>query len=291
GAVGVISRLPRPLAWGLGGAVGAVAWLFWRGYRRLARTNVRIVFGNTLSPREQNRLVFRSALNIVREFFESVKWLRLSPDQKRARFTLEGKEHLEAAQAGGKGAIILSAHMSNFPLLSVAFTHSGFPNVFVMRQIKVRKTDAYFDSLEKMVGVEVIDALPRERCAIECIRKLKAGTAVIMALDLDDRDAKVFVDFFGEKASCYTGPIVLARRTGAALVPAFIFRDPDRRYRCVIHPPIPLPEGEEDCLPALEEYNRILESYVRRLPEQWPWIYKRWRTRPPGEPPIYRKGY
>jgi KDO2-lipid IV(A) lauroyltransferase len=286
-----VSRLPRRLARSLGLSAGALAWLFWRGYRRLAAVNLRIVYGDALSPRARRRLIFRSARNMGGEFFESFAWIPLSPERRRSLFTLEGREHLKKARAEGKGTIILTAHLSNFALLSVALTHSGFPNQFVMRQIKVARTDAYFDSLEKRLGVDVIDVFPWGECAIRCLRALKAGTAVIMALDLDDREGRVFADFFGQPASCYTGPIVLARRTGAALVPAFIFREKDRRYRCVVHPAIPLPEGEGDCRPAIESYNRILEGYVRRFPEQWPWIYKRWRTRPPGEPPVYRKGY
>lgn len=288
---GIVARLHRPVARRLGEIAGAAAWLFWRGYRRLADTNLRIAFGDGLSPRARRRLIFRSARNMVGEFFECFAWIALSPARRRALFTLEGAEHLEKARVEGKGAVIVTAHLSAFPLLSVALTSFGFPNYFIMRQLKVARTDDYFNRLERRLGVEVIDVFPWARCAIQSLRALKEGKAVLMALDLDDREGRIFADFFGKKASCYPGPILFARRAGAALIPAFVFRDPDRRYRCVVHPPIPLPEGEEDCRPAIESYNRILESYVRRFPDQWPWIYKRWRTRPAGEPPVYRKGY
>ena len=120
----------------------------------------------------------------------------------------------------------------------------------------------------------------RSRIALDADRN-----ALRLALDV--------VDFFGKPASTYIGPLILARRTGAALLPAFLIRQPDLSYRLIIHPPLSSPASSRDYTRVLEEYNRLLESYIRRYPEQYSWIYKRWKTRPPGEEgeKIYRKGY
>ena len=154
-------------------------------------------------------------------------------------------------------------------------------------------TDDYFNRLEDRLGVEIIDLLPRSRCARECLARLKDNQVIVMALDLDARREGIFVDFFGKPASTYIGPLTLARRTGAVLLPAFLIRQPDRSYRLIIHPPLSSPASSRDYTRVLEEYNRLLESYIRRYPEQYSWIYKRWKTRPPGEEgeKIYRKGY
>ena len=288
--MGLLSRLPGPISRFLGKFLGLVAWLAWRGYRRLARTNIRLALGDSLTCRQQKKFVLKSSQNMAREFLELARWLDLSPERRRRLLKIEGEKHLRSA---GRGAILLTAHLSNFPLISVALTLRGFPNYFVMKQIKVKMTDDYFNRLEDRLGVDIIDLLPRSRCARECLARLKDNRVIVMALDLDARREGIFVDFFGKPASTHVGPLILARRTGAALLPAFLIRQPDRSYRLIIHPPLSPPASSRDYTRVLKEYNRLLESYIRRYPEQYSWIYKRWKTRPPGEEgeKIYRKGY
>ncbi len=292
-----LGRLSHRLAWRLGGALGTVAWLFWGGYRRIGEVNTRIAFGNELSVARRRKLIFNAARQMVREVLELSIWLRLSDEKRRKLIEMEGVELLREAHREGKGVVIVTAHLSNFPLVSVALTLEGLPNAFVMQQIKVKKTDSYFDSLEKMLGVEIIDSVPRDRCAFDCVKSLRSGKTIIMALDMDARAEGVFADFFGKPASTYIGPLVLARRTKSPVFPAFVVRRPDGRYRVFVHPPLPGPapsSGKEaDYLPALAAYNRLLESYIGKYPAQWNWIGKRWRTRPPGDrgEKLYRKGY
>jgi KDO2-lipid IV(A) lauroyltransferase len=289
--------LPRPVARWLGGIIGIIGWFFWRGYRRLAHVNVRIALGGELSFDQQRRLVLHAARNMAREFLELFVWLRLPEEKRRRLVDLAGVEHLRAARSGGKGVILVTAHLGNFPILSLGLTLSGFPNAFVTQQFKVESTGTYFGKLASRLGVELIDALPRSRCALECVRQLNENKAVLMALDMDARSEGIFVDFFGKPASTYSGPLVLARRTGAPVLPAFLIRQPDGRHRAFIHPPLPTPDAHsrqaEDYVEALREYNRLLESYIRKYPDQWAWTSKRWRTRPPAEVGVklYRKGY
>lgn len=291
--VELLSRLPGPVSRILGDILGLVAWIFWGGYRRLTRTNLRIAFGDQLSPAARNRLARRTARHLVREFLELARWLNLSPDRRRPRLRVEGEENILRARKEGKPIILLTAHLSNFPLVSVALTLRGIPNYFVMKQIQVKMTDDYFNGLEARLGVKIIDLLPRSQCTRNCLRALQEDRVIILALDLDARREGIFVDFFKKAASTYVGPLVLARRAGAVLIPAFLTGRSDQSYRLVIHPPLPAPESKRDYPLLLKEYNRLLEGYVRRHPEQYNWIYKRWKTRPPGEEgeKIYRKGY
>ena len=291
--VGVLGRLPGPISRFLGNFLGLVAWFFWRGYRRLARTNIRIALGDQLSSAEQSRLVRQSSQHITREFLELARWLNLSPARRRERLLVEGEENLLRARRKGRGVMLMTAHLSNFPLASVALTLRGIPNYFVMKQIKVKMTDDYFNRLEDRLGVKIIDLFPRSRCTREMLQALQENKVVVVALDLDAHREGIFVDFFGKPASTYAGPLVLARRAGGVLLPAFLIRQPDRNYRLVIHPPLPVPKSKEDYPRVLRDYNHLLEDYIRRYPEQYNWIYKRWKTRPPGEEgdKIYRKGY
>jgi KDO2-lipid IV(A) lauroyltransferase len=187
----------------------------------------------------------------------------------------------------------LTAHLSNFPLVSVALTLLGIPNYFVMKQIKVKMTDEYFNGLEDRLGVKIIDLFPRDQCTRDCLRALQENKVIVLALDLDAHREGIFVEFFGNPASTYVGPLVLARRTGAVLLPGFLAGQADHSYRLVIHPPLSPPRSKRDYPRVLQEYNRLLEDCIRRYPEQYNWIYKRWKTRPPGreEEKIYRKGY
>ncbi len=291
--VGVLSRLPGPISRFLGNFLGLFAWLFWRGYRRLAMTNIRIALGDQLSPSGQSRLARKAAQHLVREFLELSRWLDLPPARRRKRLEVEGEENIIRARREGRGVILLTAHLSNFPLVSVVLTLREIPNYFVMKQIKVKMTDDYFNGLEERLGVKIIDLFPRAQCTRECLQALQENKVIVLALDLDAHREGIFVDFFGKAASTYAGPLILARRTGAVLLPAFLTGRPDQSYHLRIHAPLSPPESKRDYPDVLKEYNRLLEDCIRRHPEQYNWIYKRWKTRPPGEEgeKIYRKGY
>lgn len=288
--------LPVPLIRCLGGVLGAIAWLFWRGYRRLAHLNIRLALGKVLSLSQQRRIVFQSAQNMVREFLQLCGWLRLSPARRRQMSKISGIEHLQSACQRQKGVILVTAHLSNFPLLSAGLCSHGYPNSFVIQQIKVESINTYYEELCTRIGIGTIYALPRHRCTLECLRHLRENKIVLMNLDLNAAGRSgLFVNFFGLPASTYTGPLVLARRTGASVLPAFVIRQPNGHYRIFLHPPLfppgSLPGGEESYKAVLKKFNHLLEDYVQKYPEQWSWIYKRWKSRPPGGAKIYKKGY
>lgn len=291
--VQLIGRLPRGLRTLLADVLGSVAYVTLGGYRRLAAKNLELALGCRMDSRRRRRISRRIARNVVGEFFELAAWLYLS-DESRRLIRFEGLEHLDAALAAGRGAIAVTAHLSNFPLISVALTLAGYRNVFMMQQIKAAATDEYFNGLERRLGVEIIDALPRHRAAMECLRSLKQKKIVIMALDLDARNEGVFVEFFGIKASTFTGPFVLARRVGSPVLPVFLVSLGGGAYLVKVHPPLPPADhGEAGAVPPLREFHRVLEAQILQHPDQCFWLNKRWRTRPPGDRlgKIYRKGY
>jgi KDO2-lipid IV(A) lauroyltransferase len=126
--------------------------------------------------------------------------------------------------------------------------------------------------------------------ALGVVRKLKRNEIVGILADQNTRKYNVFVDFLGIKAATTPGPAALALRTGAALVPAFLIREGVGRHRFVIERPIEVVrtgDDDDDILATTQKCVGVLEQYVRRYPSQWSWIHRRWRTRPPGEPPIY----
>ncbi len=124
------------------------------------------------------------------------------------------------------------------------------------------------------------------------LRVLHSGGVVGILADQNTMpEEAVFVDFFGIPAATTTGIARLARRTGAAVVPAYSYWDESlKKYRLHYEPALELPETEDeqrDIAAHTTRFNQVIEAYVRRYPDQWVWLHQRWKTRPPGEPPIY----
>ena len=152
-----------------------------------------------------------------------------------------------------------------------------------MRPMRDERVERLFSGIRNRLGLRTIYSQPRKACVNTTLRALKNNEIVCIQLDQNFGTGGVFVNFFGQKAATATGPVVFALRTKAALVPSFIVRDGDNRHRIIFEPEFNLErEGNFDntaqvniqCLTA------IIESYIRRYPDHWGWIHRRWKTRP-----------
>ncbi len=211
---------------------------------------------------------------------------RLGADQIRERTTVEGLEALQEAVTAGRGVILVTGHLGNWEIGGAALAARGIPlEVVAQRQ----RNPLFQDELERTrrrLGLRVIlrgDA-PRE-----VLRALRKGKVVAILGDQDARRAGIFVDFFGRPASTARGPALFCLRTGAPLFLGVAFREEDlgQRYRVVLER-VPFSASgdlEADLRRLTELHTRLLEARVRQVPEQYFWLHRRWKTRPPGSPP------
>ena len=291
--LGGLAALPDARGLALGAALGR-SWARLGGPRtRAARVNLRIAFPEW-SEAEREGVRVRALENAGRSLVE-LAWIgRRAPASLAERVRIEGLEHLRAARAAAPGGalIVLTAHFGSWELFAAAMAAHGLPIAVVHRPRDDAALNALLAERRAAGGTR---ALERGSAAQAALRALKAGELLALPYDQNCRAREgVFVPFFGRLACARAGPVRLALRTGAAVLPAFLHRDAGDPARHVVRvrPALALAtDGDEPARVAenARRWTLALEQEIRAAPEQWSWLHRRWRTQPPGEArPPYR---
>jgi KDO2-lipid IV(A) lauroyltransferase len=284
----LLERMPEPRALAFGAAFGR-AWARLGGPRtQVARVNLRIAFP-AWSEAEREAVLVRSFENMGRSLAEFALLARLGPEALRERVRVEGREHFEAARSASKsgGVIAITGHFGSWELLAAAMAAHGFPFVAVQKPRESPLLDAIVERYRNLGGAEF---LARGDAARAALRALREGKAVAILYDQDaPRDEGVFVPFFGRLASTRDGPVRIALRTRAPVLPIFLHRiGTGSTHVAQFRPPIEMLRPEGDVEAAIRENARrmteAIEQEIVRAPDHWSWIHRRWKTQPPGEP-------
>ncbi|HXT62871.1 MAG TPA: lysophospholipid acyltransferase family protein [Pyrinomonadaceae bacterium] len=279
--------LPLALAIGLGQLFGRLG----RGFGKLRRTgqrNLALAFPEADAERRQ-RLLRGCFENLGRSLGVFSHFRRESPDQWRKFIECEGLDNLQAARAGGRGVILFTGHIGSWELTSFSLSVFDRPLKFLVRRIENPKVEALVDRFRTWRGNRTIDKMYAAR---EMLQTLQSGGTLGILVDLNtlDREA-VFVDFFGVKAATTFLVAKLALRTGAAVLPVFAPWDDERKkFRVQVGEPLMFErtaDESENIIRLTQTMTTKVEDCVRHYPDQWLWIHRRWKTRPPGEPEIY----
>jgi KDO2-lipid IV(A) lauroyltransferase len=276
----VAGVLPRRSVAPVGRALGRAA--FAAGVRRhVCMANLERAFASTHDLRARRRLAVAAYEHLGVALLETLRLPRLEPEERRALLALDGSAHVQAALAGGKGAIVASGHLGNWEVQGAALAAQGYPVTFVVQRLRNRRVDALIDALRRGIG---IDVLPRGMALRRVGAALAANRLVFFMCDQDARRRGVFVPFFGVPASTPKGAAQLAVRFGVPFLPGFGWRLPDGSHRAVFHPPVPPPPGDEEMQVRflLAAFNARLEAAVRGAPAQYWWAHRRWKTAPPS---------
>jgi len=280
--------LPRPIARFLGARTAAFLLLLRPPLRRAAMENLRFAFPDWSDA--QRRRVIRS---MVRQLgwmaAEFARLPRLTPRNIERLVLLEGFENFAAAQARGKGVLFLTGHMSAWELAPYAHALYGHPLHFLVRAIDNPRVDALIMRYRCGSGNSPIEKNQSARAVLKVLGA--GGTVGILADQNALLSEGVFVDFFGIPACSTAGLARFAMHAEAAVVPGFLRWDEAlRKYRLGFEPAVELSRTEDEAADIRENtarFMRVVENYVRKYPDQWLWLHRRWKTRPPGEPPIY----
>lgn len=284
----MLGLLPRPVARFVGAGFARAAYAIRTPLQRTAIFNLQIAFPDWTE--KQRRKVVRGMIRQVGwmagEFSQLPKYTRENIERI---VILDGFENFDAARRRGKGVLFLTGHMSAWELAPYAQALYGHPLHFLVRPVANRRVDALITEYRCRSGNQPIE---KNRSARSILKVLgDGGTVGILADHNTTLEEGVFVDFFGIPASTTSGLARIALRTGAAVVPGFLSWDVQRRkYRLRFEPAIELVRtGNEelDVKENTQRFMRVIENYVRTYPDQWLWVHKRWKTRPPGEKPIY----
>jgi KDO2-lipid IV(A) lauroyltransferase len=198
---------------------------------------------------------------------------------------ITGRAHLDRALERGRGVIAVSAHMGAYPLLGPRLERDGYRFLMAVRDLESPSGSAMYASCRELIGLRAVPTVPEKRFIKTTLAMLRSNGIVGIISDENRRRGGVFVDFFGRSASTAPGPAALARRTGAAIVPMFIVRNPDDTQTIHIHEPVYCGRsGDEqsDIRTATAAFTQAIERQIRQDPAQWPWNNWRWRTQPFG---------
>jgi KDO2-lipid IV(A) lauroyltransferase len=254
--------------------------------RRIARESLDIAFGDEKSSEEKERIIKKCFENFGRGMTEMLYYLA-HPERVDQKVFFEGKEHLDAAMARGKGVIAVTAHFGNFPLMMLACARQGYQASSIIRPARDEELSEYLHKKRTEVGLGTVYAIPRQQCVADSLKELRVGKLLFIPIDQNfGSGGGVYVDFFGQKAATATGPAVFAMRTGASILPMFMLRQEDGTHKVVIEPPVPLEEraDEKEVIAAtMKNITNLIERYIRRYPHEWAWMHRRWKSRPNGQ--------
>jgi KDO2-lipid IV(A) lauroyltransferase len=283
-----IGILPRPLARIVGLVLAGGVYHLHPRLRHVGLRNLEIAMPE-LPMKERRRIVrgvFRSVGRLLAEF---CLFPRYSRGNVSAVAVYEGFENFDAAQKRGKGVMFLTAHLGAWEVGSFMHSVHGHPLRIVMRQLDNPYINAMVERYRTLHGNQTFS---KDDFARGLLAAMKAGETVGLLMDQNMTPPQgVFVPFFGVQACTASGIARMALHTDAAVVPAFTIWDPVlRKYRVQFDPALTLvrtDNAESDVLANTAMFNNVLEQYVRKYPDQWLWVHRRWKTRPPGEPTLY----
>lgn len=277
--------LPYPLLLRLGRAIGWAIYHLVPKRRHVAEVNISLCFPQ-LDAHERQRLVRGTIDASAIAIFEGAMSWWGSSRRLQALHRIEGVEHLQQALAQGKGAILLGGHYTTLELSGRLFAF----HIDSINPIYKPARNALFDAVMVSSRKRLFDGLLDNSDMRAILRTLKQGKIIWYAPDQDfGMERSVFAPFFGIQAATLTTTARLARLSGAPLLPFYSQRLPDNEgYLLKILPPLENFPGGDDVADATC-VNQVIEAGVCAAPEQYLWVHRRFKTRPPGEPPLYQR--
>jgi KDO2-lipid IV(A) lauroyltransferase len=281
-AINVITGAARALPRGVGlrvfSAVGLAAARIFRRDRERAVRNLAVAFPDV--PRSvRDALAAATFKTLGRNFYEFLKLEGSSPERLAGLVdTIDGKEHLDAAMAQGKGLIVITGHIGCWELLAGYFSGRGYRLNVVGRELWEKRMNEKLLRVRESMGYRTID---RDTGGKEVIRALRDKQVVAVLIDQHTRVSGVYVPFFGRPAHTPVGVAKLAVATGAPILPMAIYMRRSGRHRIRILPALEMPAGpmgkEEQIVEITTRCSKAVEELIRYDPKQWVWFHDRWR--------------
>jgi len=281
----IVRLMPAPLVRASGTLLGLAFYAVDGTHRRIAQNNLANAFPQR--PAAERRVIARRAFeHFGRLMMELLKFATLSPKQMLARVETDGEERARSAYAQRHGVIFVTGHFGFWELQALVHAARVEPVGVLGRALDNPLLNTLLEDIRQRTGNTVVY---RRGTIRRVMRTLQAGHGVAVLIDqhIMSRDA-IYVDFFERPAATTSAVAALALRTGAPVVPVFALPLGRGRYRMIYEHPVEPPR--EDSSDAIREFTQrctdVLEMYVRRHPELWLWMHRRWRDDGPATPAV-----
>lgn len=280
--ISFLRLFPLHIAVEIGAFLGGLCHDFDKKHQRVALDNLRTSFGESKDEDELKKIVLRIYQNLGRSYVETLILPVMKSSRIRELTDIEGMKYYVQAKEQGKGVILLSAHFGSWEWLGTVLPICGA----VMHAIARPIDNPYLNRLVQVWRSQYGNIILDKRTETgRIIKLLRQGATLGFILDENIELKKaVFVDYFGRPAATNKALATIAIRTGAPVIPLFIIRKKGR-HKVVFEKPLILPRTgvlKEDIFAITAIFTRKIEDYVRQYPDQWLWIKRRWKTRPPA---------
>ncbi len=285
-----LGAMPRGVARVFSNCIAfAVYWCFGR-LRRVGARNLELALP-ALSSKTRGKILRGVYVHLGWQLVEFCRMTRYTPDNTRDWIRTDGLENYLEAKKRGKGVLVLTGHLGAWELSSFYHSLMGYPMGVLIRRLDNRRLDEYVNRIRCMHGNFV---LSKDDFGRGLLTAMHEGRAVGMLIDTNMTPPRgEFVRFFQIDACTGTGLAHVARKTGAAVLPGFMVWDAvERKYVLRFGPEVEIPRTDNagaDILEGTRRCTAVLEEWIRRYPDQWLWIHRRWKTRPAGEPGLYAR--
>jgi KDO2-lipid IV(A) lauroyltransferase len=272
----VARALPAPLAAATGRTAGFWLTVGMAGRRAMVERHLQRIHGRRLGPLALRREVHRTFDSYARYWLEAFRLPDLTPDQIDAGMVAEGVHHLDAALAAGNGVVMALPHLGGWDFGGAWLARRGYRVTVVVEPLEPPELFEWFADLRRRIGLTVVPLGPEAGKVV--LRALRRNELVGLLCDRDIEGTGVEVDFFGERTTLPAGPVTLALRTGAALLPTAVYFQ-DEGHRGVIHPPIALERTgrlRDDVAAGTQALAAALEAMISEAPDQWHVLQPNW---------------
>lgn len=273
--------MSHTIRWKLANLLGALWHRLDTRHRTIVMSNLERAFGDEYRQDELRAICRGTFVHLACVLLELPILFRLNNSNLDDYITFNGVEHLYKALGKGKGVLMMASHFGNWELMALAGSFRLLSFSVIMRPLDLPALNRLVVRMRRRGGTRTI---PKSGSARQILRLLRSGEAIAILVDQNvDWYEGVFVPFFKEIACTSKALATLALRTGAAVISVYNYRQPDGRYQVVFEPEeeiIRTGDATFDVEENTARFNRVIEAYVRRHPDQYFWLHQRWKTRP-----------
>jgi KDO2-lipid IV(A) lauroyltransferase len=284
----IIAGIPKSIVHFLGNLLGILIYYIDFSHRRIVKRNLKFAYPEW-SDDEVSRVSRRIFRNVGVTVFEILRMAFYSKEDFLRNIRVRGEEHLKNAVSGGKGVIIISAHLGNWEAASL-FAPCYFGNhvTVVARNIESGFVNRWMLRFRSRFGNSVID---KEGALPEMMNTLRNGKILALMIDQGTKRSEgVELLFFGKKVTVTPAAAMLALRCKSPVLPVFCVREEDNKLTIIIEPPVQIVRTDDlrdDLRSNTQTMTDIIERAVRKYPDQWLWLHKRWKRFHPELYPEY----
>ncbi len=280
-AVQVLATLLRLVPLSLSGwivkRVADIFFFYSRKRRTITLANLTIAYGDTLSAGQKRTIARKSLENQALSILELFVVKKMKQNAS-SRFSIIGQHHFDEAVSRGNGVVFVASHLGSWEYIGFPGYLAQYPHAVIVKKIKNPYLNQAIDALRRESDTVPI---PKEANAIrKTLAELHHNHGVAIVIDQWAGAEGIWIDFLGKSTSTTSLPARLARKTGCALIPIYCLRKKIGQYEIRLLPAVPLPDDPDWEIRTTKRLNEILESQIRKYPEQWSWSHGRWKPKP-----------